>query len=568
MTMNGKLLKFDANEERYRFLSDEYADKGDFETALGLSFSALKKDFSLDLIMDIADTYADMGLYELSNQYWFIYMDKAPKNKVSIAYEELAINFYYMDNVWAAGFYFHLKLSEDGFISREGLDREIVDFFSGEQAGRRMFKTVYPPEKSDWTFEIKAGKLALIAGDFKTADKYFGLVPEGAPQYFEALDEYSTSNFLAGRIDEAIESSRKLTGYDKGKITGYCNLSSMFRYKGDNEKSEYYYRKALEQTVSDIGETYKLATCSLDMGQHGNAIVYLEKIITERPYELNLKYLYGVALLNVGRYEKGYEVLSALYRTDPTDLKFKYYARLSRLLAEGDVRAKSFLPLGYDDDLPPRVTKNYLDNLGKLFSSTTEQINRALKKETVRDALDWALSYGNKDAINQAAYILASSTSAVSDGIMTAKLMDQRISDSVKRILIYMLIVKGFRGKFGFVSGNFYKKLKCRKMKCESEGGELFFTAYALAVSRLAFFDADDLDKLASTADKLYIESVNRGKHRDYGIFNNREEIAALITLKSNLKRFSSIKEVAEIFNVNEAAFRKFIEEYDGEKND
>ena len=160
--MNGNILKFDDSGERYRYLSDEYADRGDYEKALGLSFSALKKGFSPDIIMDIADTYADMGLYELSNQYWFIYMDKAPKEKVSVAYEELGINFYYMDNVWAAGYYFHLKLSEDGYISREGLEQEIIDFFSGEQAKRRMFKTVYPPEKSDWTWETFKSAAAKV----------------------------------------------------------------------------------------------------------------------------------------------------------------------------------------------------------------------------------------------------------------------------------------------------------------------------------------------------------------------------------------------------------------------
>ena len=566
--MNGKILKFDDSGERYRYLSDEYADRGDYEKALGLSFSALKKGFSPDIIMDIADTYADMGLYELSNQYWFIYMDKAPKEKVSVAYEELGINFYYMDNVWAAGYYFHLKLSEDGYISREGLEQEIIDFFSGEQAKRRMFKIVYPPEKSDWTFEIKAGKLALLTGDFKTADKYFSMVPEGAPQYAEALDEYSTSDFLAGRIDEAIESSKKLAALENGKIKGCCNLSSMYRFKGDFDKSEYYYLKALEQTDTEIGDTYKLATCSLDLERHSNAIVYLEKIIAERPYELNIRYLFGIALLNVGRYEKGYEVLSQLYRTDPTDLKYKFYAKFALSLTEGDSKAISSLPLGYEDDLPGFAKEKYLKNIDKLYSASPATKNRALKKEEICDAVDWALLKGDSDAVNKAAYILASSSCAKSDGMIMDKLMDLRVSDGVKRILIYMLLVKGYKGKFGFVSGNFYKKIKSRKMQCESEGGELFYTAYALAVSRLAFFDADNLDKLAKSADKIYRESVNREKRSDYSLDGSRENIAALIALKSGSKRFSSVKEIAGVFNLNEIKFNEFLKNYNGEKYD
>ena len=566
--MNGKILKFDASETRYRSLSDEYADRGDFIKALGLSFSALKRKFSLDTITDIADTYADMGLYELSNQYWFIYMDKAPKDKVSVAYEELAINFYYMDNFWASGYYFHLKLSEDGFITRDGLEQEIVDFFSGEQAKRRMFKTVYPPEKSDWTNEIKAGKLAIMAGDFKLADNYFSMVPEGSPQYEEALDEYSTSNFLAGRTDEAIALSRKLAETEKGKIAGYCNLSSMYKFKGDKNKSEFYYNKALGLSPKTMGEICKLATCSLDLERHSEAISFLEKIIAERSYELNLKYLYGIALLNEGRYEDGYKIMSELYRTDPTDMKFKFYAGFARALAEGDSKAISRLPLGYDDDLPRFIREKYIRDINKLSSSDTQSINGALKKESVRDGIDWAFFKGGRDAVNKAAYILACSTAALSNGMIKDKLMDVRISDGVKRILIYMLLVKGYKGRFGLVSGNFYKKISIRTLQCEKEGGELFYTAYALAVSRLAFFDPENLDKLARSADKIYRESLTDGGVKEIFGGAGRETVAALIVLKSGLKRFSSAREISGIFNLNEKKFNKFLQSYDGEKND
>ena len=82
----------------------------------------------------IAKVYSLMEQYEMSNLYWFRYLYYAPKDKVSMCYEELAINYFYLDNLWASGYYFHKKISVDGFVSKQDIDPEIIDFFSGEEA--------------------------------------------------------------------------------------------------------------------------------------------------------------------------------------------------------------------------------------------------------------------------------------------------------------------------------------------------------------------------------------------------------------------------------------------------
>ena len=93
-----KIIPFDKNVNRYRRKANGYADKGDFMRALAFLNSAKSIDCNIDVLVDLADAYADMGLLELSNKYWFKYIDKAPKDKVSTAYEELAINYFYLDN--------------------------------------------------------------------------------------------------------------------------------------------------------------------------------------------------------------------------------------------------------------------------------------------------------------------------------------------------------------------------------------------------------------------------------------------------------------------------------------
>ena len=117
--------------------------------------------------MDIADTYADMELYELSNQYWFYYIDVAPKERVSIAYEELAINYFYMDNMLASSYFLHKKLSVDGFISRDGIDKEILEYFAQSSQNKDDYHIVYPIENADYSKTLRQAKRELVSGNFE-----------------------------------------------------------------------------------------------------------------------------------------------------------------------------------------------------------------------------------------------------------------------------------------------------------------------------------------------------------------------------------------------------------------
>ena len=90
-------------------LCDKYIGEGNFEQALTCCFSALKNGADYTIYKAIATIYAEIGLYELSQQYWFYFLNTAPKDERTLAYEMLAINFFYMENYLASSYYFHQK---------------------------------------------------------------------------------------------------------------------------------------------------------------------------------------------------------------------------------------------------------------------------------------------------------------------------------------------------------------------------------------------------------------------------------------------------------------------------
>lgn len=562
--METKVLQFDNSTDRYRMLAERCAEKEDFLGALGFLFSALKKEKSPAVLMDIADIYADMSLYELSNQYWFYYLDRVPEDKASVAYEELAINYFYLGNILASGYYFHLKIQADGYIQQETLDKEIVEFFSEQENKRKLYRVAYPPERADFSFEMDRAKRALAFGDYELASKLYSVVPEGAPQYYSATEELSVAKFLTDDIDEAIKLSQKVIKEKGESISVCCNLSSMYGYKGNSDKREYYYKKALTLPVNGLEDAYKIATCSLENGKHQMGIDYLSKVFKERPYDLTMRLFSAIAKINVGDYSGAEEELSYVLKINPTDYNAKYYYGLVIKLKNGGNPGR-LLPLKYLALLPSSVENARIKKIDALYGEGFEKIRSEIKKASVLEIIKWGLSETDTPIAKKCTVILAKADCALADKIMKKALMNAKIEADVKRMMIQILILRGCKERLGITAKGFYFRFKPKKLPCEKQSdGELYFTAYSMAMSRMIFVDPECLDKIAFATDRVY---KKLGSTFD---FDNakKEEIAALIVSDTKMDRPLSDKDLCAIFDVTEEKFVSLKRAYKGDNYD
>ena len=374
---SGKLLKFERDEDTLMTLAGKRADEGDYTGSLGFLFSVYRKNPDYRVISEIADVYADMGLYEYSNRFWFKFLEVAPRNKWTIAYLELGINFFYLDNLWAAGYYFQAKVSEDGYISREGLDEEILDFLSESFPPKPNIKIVYPEDRADYTEEIKRAKSALVTGNYYLAYKLYKSIPMSKMDE-NICGDAQTAFFLAEKDEEAVEACKYSLFAHGDNVTAYCNLSTVYKMKGDDGKSAYYYGRALESKKGEPEEYYKIATCAVEQGDDVTAKECFEFIISEREYDDNILFFYALSLMNLGDYEKAEETLSKALRIVPFDLSVKYYLDLAGKLANGNKSAEKFLPLKYSRELPQKVIRGYKKKLKEL--SEKKRLRKVVKK--------------------------------------------------------------------------------------------------------------------------------------------------------------------------------------------
>ena len=556
------VLQFKKDYNTYLKLALERAEKGDLAGALGFLFSAKAISNDYQILAKIADVYAEMGVLELSNKYWFYYLDKAPKEKQSVAIEELAINFFYMDEYIFSSYYFHKKLELDGYITKEGLDPEIIEFFSGEEMRKNAYHIAYPFDRADFSYDIRRGKRSLSVGDADSAVKIFSAIPS------ECLDEDGAGDFaiallMLERVDQAIVVARNSLEKHGDNVTAYCNLSTAYDMKEDYGKSEYYYKKAKECAKGDKNEEYKIATCAIERLDHMVVKDCLEKILKDRPHDLGMRFFYGVALLNCGEVESAHEQFSKAYRLNPEEPVYKFFVNHSARLKDGAIE-QSYTPLRYLKTLPEKVEEDWKKTIRELINNPSK-IPSAIKKDHVKEKLEWGVASIDRELARECVYVLATAFNPYAKSLMLQMLKNSEIESSTKRVIVFALVVGGYKEKFSVADANMFFKIKPAKLNCEKQpNGSLYLSAYALCLSRIAFFGEEKLEKLAKVTDKVYSKLKDKITHEEV----SNEELASLILLESKYQRFASEMSVLSIFDVSREKLKILKKIYKGENND
>lgn len=539
-----EILQFEKSQKRYLNIAEGRQKEGDLEGALLALFDGEKVSHSYEIYREIAKIYSQMDLLEQSNKYWFKYMFYAPDNEVSISYEELAINYYYLDNLWAAGYYMHKKLSVDGYINRDDIDKEVLDFFSGEELRKNAYRIVYPYDMANYQPEIKSAKRALRAGDFKHAVHSLEKVPSPCLDQ-ESDGELTLALVMNDELDRAEQHARQNIERFGQNVGAYCNLSTIYQMREDEDKAMYYYQKALSLRKGDEDEPYKIATCSIELSDHITTKECIEKILQDRPYETPMRFFYAIALINLGDYTGAINELKKAYRLDPTDYCVQYYLDIAKGLKDKTCSEK-ILPIAYVKELPKKVVQARQKTIKEMLKNP-KNLSSDIKKNF--KILKWGLEFGDEQTVKTCAMLLSTRSAKKFFEIAIDLLLDPSQKLETKQLILYALILKGYKGKIGFVLGSFYTSYVQKNMAFD-KGKEVgtYFSAYALCMSRMAFYGVEDLSKIPQTADRVYNGLKNQISEAEV----NNEEIAGLILLECGYEDFDKVEKVCKVFEVGQ----------------
>ncbi len=567
--MMNKIIPFEKDINRYIRLANLRTEKKDYLGALALLFDGEKICKNYEFYEQIAKVYSLMEQYEMSNLYWFRYLYYAPKDKVSKCYEELAINYFYLDNLWASGYYFHKKISTDGFVSKQDIDPEIIDFFSGEEAKKYAYRIVYPYDKADYSLEKTNARRFIRAGNFKESIVELKKVPLACRDE-QTLDDLTVSYLMLDDYKNAEKSAREHLQKTGDNLNAYCNLSTIFDMQKDYENAEFYYQKALTLYDNKTDDCYKIVSPAIERKDHAVANKCFEKILLDRPYDFTMRFFYALSLINLGDYKKGLEELKKSYLHNTKDFLIEYYINFTKRLIEGGGAEDKMLPLAYYKELPKKCQNSYKKKIGELAKSP-QNISVQIKKDETKKMLTWGLIFGKDTLMKECAMILSFCDKKVFKELALNVMVNPDVNADAKRLLSYALCLSGIKGKMAVVAGSYYCEFTLKKLLCEKkEGSRLYLSAYSLCLSRMLFYGIDDFTNMVNATDRLFFDIGSQINSDEV----SNEELAGLILAESGYENFSENKFILSVFDVEEGKLQKLIDiaekakkERDNDKN-
>ena len=131
--MSGKILKFKKDDKSKYERANRRCDDGDYVGALSSLLYTSESEPK-----NVADIYTELGLYENAVIFWFRFLSKCRKTDVIDGYNGLGANFFLLDNLELAGFYFNkqLALGDYGECVYDDILDEYVDAVSTDDKPR------------------------------------------------------------------------------------------------------------------------------------------------------------------------------------------------------------------------------------------------------------------------------------------------------------------------------------------------------------------------------------------------------------------------------------------------
>ncbi|PWM71399.1 MAG: hypothetical protein DBX59_08855 [Bacillota bacterium] len=553
--MAENVLKFDASAKAYKKLADKRLDEDDLEGALSLLLEAKgKTKYLLSIYYDIADIYYEMGLYDYSLKYWFRCLDRAPKYEYEDIYNGIGACYYSLNNLTAATYYFNQQflVSKDGTLY---MDDDILDSIAELGDARGDFKVVYPPQAVDYGDTMRKGKSLMIRGENAAARELFASVPDGAEEYETAQMEIAVAEFLEGDVEGAIARSQAIYERNEHNVFAICNLSSMYKYKGSDMLSGLYFTKLKEEDAETEDDMYKIATSCMEHKKYERAAQCFKSMLVQKPYDMQLLFLYGISLYNAGDFAAAKETFGRILRiTEVNPAALSYYRRADSALENG---VKNFKPLPnfyrpFDDDEEENTRE-----LSRLLKNRNEKtLAKAMKTQKFWDLVDWSFSASDREVRRCSCYLLALGDSRRAEEYLLDKLLDPTLSDDMKGYISELLALRDFDKTVGVVLSNVYKKVSFYALNAEWDGhGDVYAGAYAVCVAKCVVTGDYDMRKVYDAALSLYFATDGEKSVKEA----SEKTVAALIFMRSGVEKVMSVEECAELFNCSEKELKRLM---------
>jgi tetratricopeptide (TPR) repeat protein len=369
-------------------------DKEDFPAALRHLRKAIAMEpENLTYRMDLANTYARMGLYERSNLEIQLMLHKA-----SMPAEAL---FGMGSNFMAMGDYDQAETMFKAYAHVEP-EGEYID--QAEDGLSYIAECDYETDLDRELDELSMdGKAALDAGDLDHAIDCLETALQKDPEMTYVRNNLAVAYYCIGDMDRAWENLDIVLRESPLDVHGRCNESMFLLSEGRKDEAVEAVRKLRLDRIEEVDELFKYCLALADVDLDQELYQALKKIFLSSPYDPSMLYLFGVCQYNLGKPQESLRTFEKLAQTDPDSLLALYGARTAAAALRGEDAPKR---LPYTFDFPQEMEREVDAELETLAHAAPEEAAKALQDPEVCARVRAALT-GSDAQMNRAIRLLA-----------------------------------------------------------------------------------------------------------------------------------------------------------------
>ena len=539
----GKDRKFDLSADRLLDLADEKMEAGDPLGALRLLHKSVELyGPAADEYASMADAYEEMGLFLLSADCWFRYLDVCAEEDVSDGYEGLAACFYNMGNEKRSVYYLSkLPLGGD-YVPRHSF--EISELLSHRGTQRETFRVIWPSERADYSEEIEAGLEALRGSDFGKAEEAFLKVHPASGDYPSAMNYLAVTYLLSDRADKAEEICRERLSASPDDVSALSTYVAVLSEQGRAAESRAAAERLANIQTQDPDELYKIATVCCEHKLYDAAYRHFCAIEGIVSYDRPLLYFKAVAAFKSGRVRESAESLGKLLDIFPTAAVARYYYREVRRYAE-EGGAEPALDFFY------RVPREERDSRIKTLLVLSEMRKTELKafcaESDITELLEWC--FDEMDGQDARLQLLGATVAFRCDqpDFILDEMLSLEVNDAVKLECLRLLCERNRSFDCNIVVDEDFRKIEFDKLEVGKTKRTAFIKGYARSIARYGAHNANTYyESYRAAAEQIYDALAEDGS---LSLASDIDALACSISLVA--RGMADRQEEMEIFYAN-----------------
>lgn len=380
-------------------------------------------------------------------------------------------------------------------------------------------------DKEDWT-SFFCDALDLVTTQPMRAECMFATIPSYSPLYDEAGYYKAMAAARYGNFDVALEQLDKtLEVFPERVNVLYGYYFGIYFSRGEDEKAKKAYAILKDAGGGRFIDLRIFVRILVRKGKYQRAYEFAQKLPDVLPYDVRRYNLMGSTAFNLQRYKES------------ADYFYKYYNyshdRCSEYYREQALRGASGGKPDFDVIYDPFIFPESFN--GEALARVNEFLN--LPVAELRENADEAIDIFEKSLCEDDFELQIAACQSVisldtedSRKYLIKKLLDNRLFDEAKFVIMGHLVSNKYDRLTGVVISGVYERVQFERIEFEGEKSDLFIAGYSIAFGTLVGYPDVKLYKLKTAAYEIYNTLSRNGGIKK---LEGEAVLAALIVIKS-----------------------------------